>query len=95
MRLTRRYFPAFLFVFAFAPFANGVTLDWQEADSAAPLMTSPYVVEPAEAGNGIHPGDPQKITFATVPEINPGWSAVGSCLVAAALILRHSAKFRK
>jgi hypothetical protein len=30
-----------------------------------------------------------------VPEINPVWSAFGSLLVAAALILRHSAKFRK
>jgi hypothetical protein len=35
------------------------------------------------------------ITFTPVPEINPTWSAIGSCLVAAALILRHSAKFRK
>ena len=35
------------------------------------------------------------ITFMPVPEINPTWSAVGSCLLAAVLILRHSAKFRK
>jgi hypothetical protein len=35
------------------------------------------------------------ITFTPVPEINPAWSAVGSCLLAAVLILRHSAKFRK
>lgn len=35
------------------------------------------------------------ISFTPVPEINPAWSAVGSCLVAAALILRHSGKFRK
>jgi len=35
------------------------------------------------------------ITFTPVPEINPAWTAVGSCLLAAALILRHSAKFRK
>jgi hypothetical protein len=35
------------------------------------------------------------ITFTPVPEINPAWSALGSCLVAAGLILRHSAKFRK
>jgi hypothetical protein len=35
------------------------------------------------------------ITFAPVPEMNPAWTAFGSCLVAAALILRHSAKFRK
>jgi len=35
------------------------------------------------------------ITFTPVPEINPVWSALGSCLLAAVLILRHSAKFRK
>jgi hypothetical protein len=35
------------------------------------------------------------ISFTPVPEINPAWSAVGSCLLAFALILRHSAKFRK
>jgi hypothetical protein len=35
------------------------------------------------------------ITFTPVPEINPAWSGVGSCLLAAILILRHSAKFRK
>jgi hypothetical protein len=35
------------------------------------------------------------ISFTPVPEINPGWSALGSCLIAFALILRHSAKFRK
>lgn len=35
------------------------------------------------------------ITFTPVPELNPTWSAIGSCILAAALILRHSAKFRK
>ena len=35
------------------------------------------------------------IAFTPVPEMNPAWSALGSCLVAAALILRHSARFRK
>lgn len=35
------------------------------------------------------------ITFTPVPEINPAWTALGSCLAAAALIFRHSAKFRK
>jgi hypothetical protein len=40
---------------------------------------------------GIH-----DITYlAAVPEINPAWGAIGSCLVAAGLILRHGAKFRK
>jgi hypothetical protein len=34
-------------------------------------------------------------SFTPVPEINPTWTAIGSCIVAAALILRHSAKFRK
>jgi hypothetical protein len=54
-------------------------------------------------GSGSAPGpDPtyqhvgiHDITFTPIPEINPAWSALGSCLVAAALILRHSAKFRK
>jgi hypothetical protein len=35
------------------------------------------------------------INFTPVPEINPAWSAVGSCLVAFGLILRHRANFRK
>lgn len=35
------------------------------------------------------------ITFTPVPEINPAWSAVGSCLVAFGLILHHRASFRK
>ena len=34
-------------------------------------------------------------SFTIVAEINPLWSALGSCLLAAVLILRHSAKFRK
>ena len=36
-----------------------------------------------------------RVSFTRVPEINPVWSAVGSCVLAAVLILRHSAKFRK
>jgi hypothetical protein len=35
------------------------------------------------------------LTFTAVPEMNPAWSTIGSCLVAAVLILRHSARFRK
>ncbi|HKQ40166.1 MAG TPA: hypothetical protein VJ063_18990 [Verrucomicrobiae bacterium] len=34
-------------------------------------------------------------SFTPVPELNPVWSALGSCVLAAVLILRHSAKFRK
>jgi hypothetical protein len=48
------------------------------------------VADPTYQHVGMH-----DITFTPVPEINPVWSAVGSCLLAAALILRHSAKFRK
>ena len=46
--------------------------------------------DPTTQGIALH-----DITFTPVPEINPAWSAIGSCLVAAALILRHGAKFRK
>lgn len=35
------------------------------------------------------------ISFTPIPEINPAWSAVVSCLAAAALILRHRANLRK
>jgi hypothetical protein len=48
------------------------------------------VADPTYQHVGIH-----DITFTPVPEINPAWTAVGSCLLAAALVLRHSAKFRK
>jgi hypothetical protein len=48
------------------------------------------VPDPTYQHVGIH-----DISFTPVPELNPTWSAVGSCLLAAALILRHSAKFRK
>jgi hypothetical protein len=48
------------------------------------------VPDPTYQHIGIH-----DISYTPVPEINPAWSAFGSCLVAAALILRHSAKFRK
>jgi hypothetical protein len=55
------------------------------------------------SGNGGGSADPtfqhvgiHDITYlAAVPEINPAWGAIGSCLVAAVLILRHGAKFRK
>jgi hypothetical protein len=46
--------------------------------------------DPTTEGIALH-----DITFTPVPEINPAWGAIGSCLVAAALILRHGAKFRK
>ena len=48
------------------------------------------VPDPTYQHMGIH-----DISFTPIPEINPAWSALGSCLFAAALILRHSAKFRK
>lgn len=48
------------------------------------------VADPTYQHVGMH-----DITFTPVPELNPAWSALGSCLLAAVLILRHSAKFRK
>jgi hypothetical protein len=47
-------------------------------------------VDPTYQHIGLH-----DISFTPVPELNPTWSALGSCLLAAALILRHSARFRK
>ena len=35
------------------------------------------------------------ISFTPVPEINPAWTAMLSCLAAGALVLRHRANFRK
>lgn len=35
------------------------------------------------------------INFTPVPEINPAWSALISCLVATGLILHHGTRFRK
>jgi hypothetical protein len=37
----------------------------------------------------------QHITLTAAPELNPLWTSIGSFVLAAALILRHSAKFRK
>ena len=95
MRLTRHIFPIFLSAFAFVTLVHGVSLDWQEATAMTPPITSPYAVKASVYENGIRTADKHEIAFATIPEINPGWSAVGSCLIAAALILRHSAKFRR
>lgn len=50
-------------------------------------------------GNKTDPTDQKigiyNINFTPVPEINPAWSAVVSCLAAAGLILRHRANVRK
>ncbi|MDP9098697.1 MAG: hypothetical protein M3N48_06840 [Verrucomicrobiota bacterium] len=46
--------------------------------------------DPTTQGIALH-----DITFTPVPEPNPAWSAVGSCLVAAGLVLCHDARFRK
>lgn len=35
------------------------------------------------------------VAATPAPEINPTWTAPGSCILAAPIILRHSAKFRK
>ncbi len=71
-----------------APFlvatANAVILDWKGSGGPS------GVTDPTHQHVGIN-----AISFMRVPEMNPAWTAVGSCLIAAALILRHSAKFRK
>lgn len=42
-----------------------------------------------------HVGIVVDLPLASIPEINPAWTAFGSCLIAALLVLRHSGKFRK
>ena len=54
----------------------------------ASAATTGYAVTP---GCGITP----IAAFTPLPEIKPIWTAVGSCILAAALILRHRAKVRK
>ena len=41
------------------------------------------------------PGSLRDLPLARVPQINPAWSAVVSCLAAAVLIFRHRAHVRK
>jgi hypothetical protein len=48
------------------------------------------VADPTYQHIGIH-----DISFTPVPEINPAWIAMGSCLLGVASILRHRAKSRK
>jgi len=48
---------------------------------------------PADPGTqkiGIH-----DLSFTPVPEINPAWTAILSCISAAGVVFRHRAKFRK
>lgn len=51
----------------------------------------------ATTGDAVTSGWNSIMRIAAMPvgELNPGWTGVGSCILAAALILRHSAKFRK
>lgn len=48
-------------------------------------------------GHAVTYGSDSITSIAAMPvrELNPAWTGVGSCILAAALILRHSAKFRK
>ena len=46
--------------------------------------------DPTTQGIALH-----DITFTPVPEINPAWSTVASCLIAAVFILRHGANVRR
>lgn len=47
------------------------------------------------AGSALRRVGLSHFSFTRVPEINPGWSALGSCIAAAVLILRHRANIRK
>ena len=46
--------------------------------------------DPTTQGIALH-----NISFTPVPEINPAWSALLSCLAATGLVLRHRSHFRK
>jgi hypothetical protein len=46
--------------------------------------------DPTSQGIAIH-----DISFTPIPELNPSWTAIISCIAAAGLILRHRATFRK
>ncbi|MEY2549462.1 MAG: hypothetical protein QOD64_2044 [Verrucomicrobiota bacterium] len=79
----RHFFLASLLGSFFIATSRAVTLGWDTVTSAAGSLSNSY---------DFAIGD---VIFTPAPEINPAWSAFGSCLIAAALILRHSAKFRK
>jgi hypothetical protein len=51
----------------------------------------------AAPGHAVTPGWNSITWIAAMPvrELNPAWTGAGSCILAAALILRHSARFRK
>jgi hypothetical protein len=48
------------------------------------------VADPTYQHVGLH-----DITFTPVPEMNPAWSSLASCLLAAGLIFRHGANVRR
>ena len=48
------------------------------------------IADPTYQHIGIH-----DISFTPIPEINPAWSAVGSCLAAAGLVIFHRGRIRK
>jgi hypothetical protein len=51
---------------------------------------SGVAADPTYQHIGIH-----DISFTPIPELNPSWTAIISCMAAAGLILRHRANFRK
>lgn len=96
MCFARRFFLLFLLMATFATTGQALSMDWDGNVRAAAIKSFTFtygggtVADSTYQHVGIH-----NITFTRVPEINPAWTAAGSCIVAAALKLRHSAKFRK
>ena len=80
-----RRFLLILFLGSFVPHAQAVTLDWDGVTWTAGSLSNSYDIDPVRPGNDI------TVTVSG----NTTLLQPGSCVLAAALILRHSAKFRK
>lgn len=76
---------------------GNVTIDF--GTNAIKSFTFVYGSGTGLTGNNVDPTDQKigiyNINFTPVPEINPAWSALVSCIVAGGLILRHRASHRK
>jgi hypothetical protein len=88
---THRYLLLFLTCLAVMARAQAMTVDWTTIASVQSSLSRDL----SKAHPHFHVMWISGARLVAVPEINPAWSAVASCLLVAALILRHSAKFRK
>jgi len=107
MQFVRRLvFPFFLACFL-ANRAQAITLNWGSVAWTPGSLANSYDIDPAQPGNDVtvtvsgNTGQlqPEVVSpFPMTPAITTnfqGGLTIGSCLLAAVLILRHSAKFRK